>query len=64
MTLIELLKKGHSMDCLFSFQLILLAVSSTTAKQHKSWLAWIRCRLYIRFAVNYSSPIIRSKTPG
>ena len=30
-------------------------ISSTTVKQHKSWLAWIRCRLHIRFAENYSS---------
>ena len=50
---IELLKKRHLMDCLF-FPAHTAGISSTTAKQHKSWLAWIRCRLYIRFAVNYS----------
>ena len=60
---IELLKKRHLMDCLF-FPAHTAGISSTTAKQHKSWLAWIRCRLYIRFAVNYSSPIIRSKKAG
>ena len=61
---IELLKKRPLMDYVFFPPARAFGISSTTAKQHKSWLAWIPCRLYIRFAVNYSSPSIRSKTCG